>query len=89
MPSECSIEEDIRSLPTPSILIDEERLMRNIHQMQAHCDQHKVALWPHIKTHKMVEIARRQLAAGAQGLTCAKLGEAEALLPNCVRAIAD
>jgi D-serine deaminase-like pyridoxal phosphate-dependent protein len=53
--------------------------------MQAACDANGVQLWPHIKTHKMVEVARRQLAAGATGLTCAKLGEAEAMLPSGVR----
>lgn len=55
--------------------------------MQAICDSHGVELWPHIKTHKMVPIARMQLEAGARGLTCAKIGEAEALLPSGVRRI--
>jgi len=49
--------------------------------MQELCDASGVQLWPHLKTHKMVEVARRQLAAGAAGLTCAKISEAEALLP--------
>lgn len=72
-------------LPTPTLLLDEARLRGNIERMQAACDAHGVALWPHIKTHKMVEVARLQLAAGARGLTCAKIGEAEALLPSGVR----
>lgn len=53
--------------------------------MQAVCDANGVELWPHIKTHKMVPILRRQLELGAVGATCAKLGEAEALLPSGVR----
>ncbi|AHF94710.1 hypothetical protein OPIT5_23765 [Opitutaceae bacterium TAV5] len=55
--------------------------------MQSVCDQAGVQLWPHIKTHKCVEIARRQLALGAAGLTCAKLSEAEAMLPSGVKRI--
>jgi D-serine deaminase-like pyridoxal phosphate-dependent protein len=68
-------------LLTPTILVDLDRLEANIHAMQAVCDAAQVELRPHIKTHKMVEVARRQLRAGAAGLTCAKLGEAEAMLP--------
>lgn len=72
-------------LPTPSVLVGRERVERNIRSMQDVCDAHGVELWPHIKTHKMVAIAQRQLAAGARGLTCAKLGEAEAMLPSGVQ----
>lgn len=59
----------------------------NIRSLQAACDAHGIELRPHIKTHKMVAVARRQLAAGARGLTCAKLGEAEAMLPSGVRSL--
>jgi D-serine deaminase-like pyridoxal phosphate-dependent protein len=45
--------------------------------MQAYCDEHGLALRPHVKTHKLPRIARLQLDAGARGLTCQKLGEAE------------
>lgn len=69
------------TLPTPTILVDLDRLQTNIDAMQARCDAADVELRPHIKTHKMVEVARRQLQAGAAGLTCAKIGEAEAMLP--------
>ena len=75
------------SLPTPSILVDRVKLAANIRRMQAACDDNQVELRPHIKTHKMVAVARQQLAAGARGLTCAKLGEAEAMLPSGVRSI--
>lgn len=75
------------TLPTPSLLLDVDRLDANIETMQRHCDAHGVELWPHNKTHKMVEVARRQLAAGAAGLVCAKISEAEALLPADPRAV--
>lgn len=74
-------------LSTPSILVDRVRLAANLHAMQAACDAGGVELRPHIKTHKMVAVARQQLAAGAAGLTCAKLGEAEAMLPSGVRSL--
>lgn len=74
-------------LATPVVLIDRDRLANNIQAMQARCDARGVELRPHIKTHKMVAVARQQLAAGAVGLTCAKLGEAEAMLPSGARRI--
>lgn len=72
---------------SPSVRVDIGLLDANLRAMQSQCDAHGVELWPHIKTHKCVEIARRQLALGAKGLTCAKLGEAEALLPSGVKRI--
>jgi len=74
-------------VPTPSVLVDRARLAANIRSMQAACDAAGIELRPHIKTHKMVTIARQQLAAGAAGLTCAKLGEAEAMLPAAARSV--
>jgi D-serine deaminase-like pyridoxal phosphate-dependent protein len=75
------------TLPTPAILVDRVKLAANIRSMQAVCDAHGVELRPHMKTHKMVEVARQQLAEGARGLTCAKVGEAEAMLPSGVQEI--
>ncbi len=75
----------LAAIATPAVLVDRVKLAANIRDMQAVCDQHGVELRPHIKTHKMVAVARQQLAAGARGLTCAKLGEAEAMLPSGVR----
>ncbi len=66
-------------LDTPSLYVDLDVLERNIQQMQALCKQWGVALRPHTKTHKIPEIARMQLEAGAIGITVAKLGEAEVL----------
>ncbi|MFN8564394.1 MAG: alanine racemase [Anaerolineae bacterium] len=68
---------NIDQLETPSVLIDLDRMERNIAQMQARCDAAGVALRPHIKTHKIPEIARMQLDAGAVGIACQKVGEAE------------
>jgi 3-hydroxy-D-aspartate aldolase len=68
-----------RDLNTPALIIDLEALERNIATMARFAVRAGVALRPHAKTHKSVEIARRQIAAGAVGVCCAKLGEAEAL----------
>src|ERR1700684_3626480 len=62
---------------TPAILIDLERLERNLGEAADLAAAHGKRLRPHIKTHKMVEIARRQGQLGAVGLTMAMLGEAE------------
>ncbi|MFO0474855.1 MAG: DSD1 family PLP-dependent enzyme [Alphaproteobacteria bacterium] len=64
---------------TPALVIELPALERNIKAMQAFCDGKGLKLRPHAKTHKSAEIARRQSAAGAVGICCAKLGEAEAL----------
>lgn len=69
----------IYDLDTPVLLVHEGRLQRNIQQIQAIVDAAGVKLRPHIKTHKCRAIAARQIAAGAKGLTCAKLSEAEAM----------
>ncbi len=62
---------------TPALLIDAARLRANVEAMAAVARDAGVALRPHAKTHKLVEVAALQLAAGARGLTVAKLGEAE------------
>lgn len=78
---------EIQNLETPCLLLDVEKSRANIGRMQGICDAHGVALRPHMKTHKMVEVARMQIQAGARGLTCAKISEAEAMLPSGVREI--
>src|SRR5579863_5381212 len=65
------------SVDTPALLVDESRLDDNVRLMAQLCRQHGKRLRPHIKTHKTLEIARRQQDNGAAGLTVAKLGEAE------------
>jgi D-serine deaminase-like pyridoxal phosphate-dependent protein len=71
---------DDQALDTPLIAVDLDLLGRNIAEMAALAASYGVALRPHAKTHKSPHIARLQLEAGAVGLTCAKLGEAEVLV---------
>jgi len=66
-------------LNTPVLVLDVDALDRNIQRMAALAANHSVALRPHAKTHKSVDIAQRQKAAGAVGVCCAKIGEAEVL----------
>ena len=66
-------------LPTPCLLIDRERAMDNIRMMQEKADSLGLRLRPHIKTHRMPYFARLQIEAGAAGIACAKLGEAEVM----------
>ena len=64
-------------LETPSVLIDMDIMERNIARMQRRCDELGIHFRPHIKTHKIPDIARRQLEAGAVGIACQKVSEAE------------
>ena len=69
-------------LDTPSLLIDRERLLKNLADMQRYADSYGVQLRPHTKTHKMPAIAKLQLQQGACGVAAAKTGEAEVLAEN-------
>jgi D-serine deaminase-like pyridoxal phosphate-dependent protein len=69
----------LTSLETPVLTVDLDRVEQNIASMQSYCDAHQLACRPHIKTHKLPEIARMQVDAGAVGITCQKLGEAEVM----------
>lgn len=66
-------------LATPALIVDLEGLEENIARMAGFCEAHDIALRPHAKSHKSVEICRRQIAAGAVGICCATLGEAEVM----------
>src|SRR6202161_1153622 len=68
-----------RDYGTPAAVIDMDRVERNIARVQAACDAAGVANRPHIKTHKSPMLAKLQIAAGAKGITCQKLGEAEVM----------
>jgi len=68
-----------REYGTPIAVIDMDRVERNIARVQAACDAAGVANRPHIKTHKSPILARLQIEAGARGITCQKLGEAEVM----------
>lgn len=69
----------LHQLETPCVVLDTRMAEENIKKMQAACDACGVKLRPHIKTHKMPLFAKMQLAAGADGVTCAKVGEAEVM----------
>jgi D-serine deaminase-like pyridoxal phosphate-dependent protein len=66
----------IADLETPVVLIDHDVLKRNIGRAAEIARSNGIAMRPHIKTHKSVEIARMQIAAGAAGVTVAKTAEA-------------
>ena len=69
-----------RTVGTPSVVIDLDVVDANIARVQRRCHEAGVANRPHIKTHKNSELALRQVAAGAIGVACQKVGEADAML---------
>jgi 3-hydroxy-D-aspartate aldolase len=68
------------ALDTPALVVNIEAFERNVAKMADYARARGVALRPHAKTHKSVACARRQIAAGAIGMCCATLGEAEAMV---------
>ncbi len=64
-------------LATPCLLVEQSRLRRNLEAMQQKADLNGVVLRPHVKTHKSIALALRQVEGGAGGVTVAKVGEAE------------
>jgi D-serine deaminase-like pyridoxal phosphate-dependent protein len=66
-------------IDTPAVLIDYDIMLENLHFMQNKANQYHVNLRPHIKTHRMAELAKLQINAGAHGITVAKVGEAEVM----------
>ncbi|WP_337100919.1 alanine racemase [Paenibacillus sp. YIM B09110] len=79
----CGIDE----LETPCIVIENSRIDANIESMAQAASRRGVALRPHAKTHKLPELALRQLAAGAKGITVAKVSEAEVMAAGGIRDI--
>jgi D-serine deaminase-like pyridoxal phosphate-dependent protein len=75
------------ALNTPVLVLDLDALDRNITAMAATVAKAGAALRPHAKTHKSVDIARRQIAGGAVGVCCAKIGEAEVLADGGIEGI--
>jgi D-threonine aldolase len=69
----------LRAVETPALVIDAAALQRNIEGMAAWAKQAGIALRPHAKTHKSAQIARLQKKAGATGIACATVAEAELL----------
>ena len=68
-----------REYGTPVAVIDMDKVERNIARVQKACEEAGVANRPHIKTHKSPMLAKMQIAAGAKGITCQKIGEAEVM----------
>src|ERR1022692_2280621 len=64
-------------LPTPSLILDEEILQRNLHRMSDYMKRSGFNLRAHCKVHKSADIAKRQVALGAIGVCCATIAEAE------------
>jgi D-serine deaminase-like pyridoxal phosphate-dependent protein len=74
-------------LQTPALVIELDAFERNVAAMVTHAKGAAIGLRPHAKTHKSVEIAKLQIAAGANGICCAKLGEGEVLAAGGIDSI--
>jgi D-serine deaminase-like pyridoxal phosphate-dependent protein len=74
-------------IDTPALLIDLDKMEHNIKKMASFFDLQFSNLRPHTKTHKCPVLAHKQLQAGAQGITCAKLSEAEVMAAAGIRDI--
>src|SRR5215217_3837753 len=70
----------VSELETPTVIVDLDVMDQNLSRMAGYCRDHHLLLRPHTKSHKIPELAKRQLASGATGITVAKLGEAEVML---------
>lgn len=71
-----------RDVDTPALIIDEEKLIKNIKDMQEYAKRNNVALRPHTKTHKMPYMAKLQEKYGAKGIAVAKVSEGEVMAAN-------
>jgi D-serine deaminase-like pyridoxal phosphate-dependent protein len=69
----------VSELDTPTLLVDLNRLQTNLQRMAQYAKSADLALRPHVKTHKTIEIAKLQMEHGAVGITVAKVGEAEVM----------
>jgi D-serine deaminase-like pyridoxal phosphate-dependent protein len=74
-------------ISTPALVLDLDRFEANIARMAEHVRAAGKGLRPHAKTHRCPEIARRQVSAGALGVACAKLGEAEVMAAEGLRGL--
>ncbi len=77
----------ITQIETPAVILDQAKLDANLNAMQQLADQHRVQLRPHVKTHKSLEIGRRQIALGASGITVATVDEACVFLAGGFKSI--
>jgi 3-hydroxy-D-aspartate aldolase len=74
-------------LPTPCMLVDLDLLEQNIRKMAAHSKSVGISVRPHVKVHKSVEVAKRQIASGAIGLTAATIAEAELMSGSGIQGV--
>jgi len=74
---------ELAELETPALLVDLDAMERNLDRGASYAREHRIALRPHIKTHKSPLLAREQLKRGAAGLTCATPHEAEVMSEVC------
>ncbi|MGY8825513.1 MAG: DSD1 family PLP-dependent enzyme [Candidatus Latescibacterota bacterium] len=77
----------VESIDTPFLKLDLDILEKNIRYISSYCREHRCAWRPHSKAHKSPQIAHMQIAAGAIGITCAKLSEAELLVDHGIEHI--
>ena len=74
-------------LPTPCMVVDLEIFERNLQTMADHCRKTGINLRGHVKVHKSPEIAKRQLALGSIGVTCATVAECELMASSGVKGV--
>ena len=70
----------VSELDTPALVVDLDVMEMNLTRMAEYCRRHNLRLRPHTKTHKVPELARKQIESGASGITVAKLSEAEVMI---------
>jgi 3-hydroxy-D-aspartate aldolase len=78
---------NIHDLPTPCLVLDLDRFEANLDKMSRFAAERQIALRPHAKTHKCVNLARRQLAKGAIGICVATIAEAEVMSRAGIRGL--
>lgn len=74
-------------IDTPYVELDLTRLEKNIKEMSNKLKLQNIEHWPHIKSHKSIELAKMQIEYGANGITCAKLAEAECMAKGGITSI--
>jgi D-serine deaminase-like pyridoxal phosphate-dependent protein len=72
----------VSELETPAVVVDLDVMERNLLRMAEYCRSQGIKLRPHTKSHKIPDLAKRQIENGATGITVAKIGEAEVMLES-------
>jgi D-serine deaminase-like pyridoxal phosphate-dependent protein len=83
-PADTAVGRHIEELDTPTLYVDLDALDHNVALMARRASEAGVRWRPHVKASKSPDLAKRLLAGGAQGITCAKVGEAEAMVAGGV-----